>query len=48
MVWSNEWIGGCHRVGVVHAPVITSEGDEAWGLAQAGLELRSDLSAPVL
>src|SRR4051794_21549753 len=48
VVRRDERIGRGHRVGVVDASVLAREGDEAGGLAQAVLELRSDLPAPVL
>ena len=40
--------GADHRVGVVDASVLAGEGDEARALAQAVLELGSDLPPPVL
>src|SRR3989440_10501830 len=48
IVRRNERIGRPHRVGVVHASVLAREGDEARALAQAVLELSSDLPPPVL
>src|SRR5438105_11254173 len=48
VVRRNERIGCSHRVGVVDPPVLTCEGDEARALAQAVLELGSDLPPPVL
>src|SRR5215213_3830174 len=48
VVRRNERIGCRHRVGVVDTPVFAREGDEARVLAQAVLELGSDLPPPVL
>src|SRR4051794_7095819 len=47
-VGGDERIRGRHGVGVVHASVVTREGDEARALTQPVLELGSALPPPVL
>ena len=48
MVRRDERIGRHHRIGVVNGSVLAREGDEARALAQAVLELGSDVAPPVL
>ena|SRR5688572_20855281 len=48
VVRRDERIWCRHGVGVVDGPVVACEGDEARRLAQAILELGSDLAPPIL